>query len=233
MSNPVTTPPYSPIPPMAPRPRRSMAGPFVLIVLGTVFLLGTMHVLSLSRLAHLFANYWPVLLIFWGVIKLIEHQRAQREGTRAAGIGAGGVFLVVMIVVFGLIASQLERVNWSGLNNQFNFDNGDLHGIFGQSYNFNDHLEQTFPTGASLKVIATRGAVTVTASDENKITVVVRKRIGADNQTDADKYNGETKPTITVTGGLVTVDAKAEAAGDHPVETALELSIPPKATVSL
>ena len=24
-------------------------------------------------MAHLFANYWPVLLIFWGVIKLIEH----------------------------------------------------------------------------------------------------------------------------------------------------------------
>ena len=233
MSNPVTTPPYSPIPPMAPRPRRSMAGPFVLIVLGTVFLLGTMHVLSLSRLAHLFANYWPVLLIFWGVIKLIEHQRAQREGTRAAGIGAGGVFLVVMIVVFGLIASQLERVNWSGLNNQFNFDDGDFDGIFGQSYNFNDHLEQTFPTGASLKVIDTRGAVTVTASDDNKITVVVRKRIGADNQTDADKYNGETKPTITVTGGLVTVDAKAEAAGDHPVETDLDISIPRKAQVSI
>jgi len=210
-----------------------MAGPFVLIVLGTVFLLGTMHVLSLSRLAHLFANYWPVLLIFWGVIKLIEHQRAQREGTRAAGIGAGGVFLVVMIVVFGLIASQLERVNWSGLNNQFNFDDGDFDGIFGQSYNFNDHLEQTFPTGASLKVIDTRGAVTVTASDDNKITVVVRKRIGADNQTDADKYNGETKPTITVTGGLVTVDAKAEAAGDHPVETDLDISIPRKAQVSI
>ena len=39
-----------------------------------------MRVLSLGRLAHLFANYWPVLLILWGVIKLIEHQQAQREG---------------------------------------------------------------------------------------------------------------------------------------------------------
>ena len=186
---------------MPPRRHRSFAGPFVLIVLGVVFLLGTMHVLSIGRLAHLFANYWPLLLILWGVIKLIEHQRAQREGTRSSGIGAGGVFLVVMIVVFGLIATQLEHVNWSGLRDQINIDDNDFNNIFGQSYNFNDHLEQDFPAAASLKIIDTHGAVSVHASDDNKITVVVRKRVGADNQEDADKYNRETKPTITAIGG--------------------------------
>jgi hypothetical protein len=192
-----------------------------------------MHVLSLGRLAHLFANYWPVLLILWGVIKLLEHQRAQREGTRAAGIGAGGIVLVVMIVVFGLIATQLERVNWSGLRDNINIDDSDFSGIFGQNFNYNDHLEQNFPTGASLKVIDTRGAVSVHASDDNKITVAVRKRVGADNQGDADKYNTETKPTITVIGGLVTVDAKSEGAGDHAVETDLDISIPRKASVAI
>src|SRR5271166_5382444 len=225
--NPVPPPAFSPLPPLPPHRRRSMAGPFVLIVLGVVFLMGTMHVLSIERLAHLFANYWPVLLIFWGVIKLIEHQRAQREGTRASGIGAGGVFLLVMIVVFGLIANQLERVNWSGLRDQFNVDdNGDISNLFGQSYNFDDHLEQAFPAGASLKIIDTHGAVSVHASDDNKITVVVRKRVGADHQADADKYNNQTKPTITTLGGLVTLDAKAEAAGDHPVETDVDVSLP-------
>jgi hypothetical protein len=231
--NPVTPPAFSPLPPLPPNRRRSMAGPFVLIVLGVVFLLGTMHVLSIERLAHLFANYWPVLLIFWGVIKLIEHQRAQREGVRAPGIGAGGVFLVVTIVVCGLIATQLERVNWSGLRDQINIDDNDFSDIFGQSYNFNDHLEQSFPAGASLKIIDTRGAVSVHASDDNKITVVVRKRVGADNQNDADKYNNQTKPTFTTIGGLVTLNAMAEAAGDHPVETDLDVSLPRKVSVSI
>jgi hypothetical protein len=215
------------------RRQRSIAGPFVLIVIGTVCLLGTMHVLSLGRLAHLFANYWPVLLIFWGVIKLLEHQKAQREGTRAAGIGGGGIVLVVMIVVFGLIATQLERVNWSGLRDNINMDDGDFNGIFGQNYNFNDHLEQDFPAGATLKVLDTRGAISVHASDDNKITVVVRKRVGAENQNDADKYNTETKPTITTIGGLVTVDAKAEGAGDHSVETDLDISVPRKVPVTI
>jgi hypothetical protein len=236
MSSSMPTPgftPVPPMPPMPPRPRRSLAGAFVLIILGIVFLMATMRVLSISHLAHLFASYWPVLLILWGVIKLLEHQRAQREGTRSPGIGAGGVFLAIMIVVFGLVATQIEHVNWSGLRDQVNLDDSDFSNIFGQNYSFDDHLEENFSTGASLKVIDTRGAVSVHAADDNKITVVVRKRIGADSQEDADKYNHETKPTITTIGGLVTLNANAEASGDHAVETDLDISLPRKVAVTI
>jgi len=58
--------------------RRSFAGPFVLIVLGIVFLLGNLHLPLLGAAGNVgFAHYWPLLLILWGVIKLIEHQQAQ------------------------------------------------------------------------------------------------------------------------------------------------------------
>ena len=235
MSNPVTTPPprFSPLPPLPPPRHRSFAGPLVLIIVGTVFLLGTMRILSVGKLAHLFASYWPVLLILWGVVKFIEHQQAQRQGTRASGIGAGGVLLIVTIVVFGLIANQLQRVNWSGWRDEINIDNGDFPPIFGDTFNFNDHLEQNFPGDATLKVIDNHGAISVHAADDDKITVSVRKRISADNQEDADKYNNETKPTITSMGGLVTVDARVEAAGDHPVETDLDISLPKKVPVTI
>jgi hypothetical protein len=119
------------------------------------------------------------------------------------------------------------------LRDNINMDDGDFNGIFGQNYNFNDHLEQDFPAGATLKVLDTRGAISVHASDDNKITVVVRKSVGAENQNDADKYNTETKPTITTIGGLVTVDAKAEGAGDHSVETDLDISVPRKVPVTI
>ena len=193
-----------------------------------------MRILSVGKLAHLFASYWPVLLILWGVIKIVEHQQARREGMRASGIGAGGVLLVVMIVVFGLIASQLDRVNWSGLRDEINIDDGDFPNFFeGDTFNYNDHLEQNFPGDATLKVIDNRGAVSVHPSDDDKITVVVRKRIRAESQGAADNYNGETKPTITTIGGLVTVDAKVEGAGDHAVETDLDISLPRKAPVNI
>src|SRR5580704_12505768 len=226
MSSPGT---YAPVPPMPPGPpylpprrRRSFAGPVVLIVIGIIFLLGNIHLLSWSRLGTLFAHYWPALLILWGVVKLIEYQQAQRDGVRAPGIGVGGIFLIIVLVFSGLIFTQAERFNWRGLRDQINIDDDDFNNIFGDTFSFDDHLEQNFPAGASLKVIDTHGAVSVHESNDNKITVAVRKRVGADNQSDADKYNNQTKTTITAIGGLITIDAKADGAGDHPIETDLD-----------
>ena len=225
MASPIVTPPA--------RRRRSITGPFVLILLGILFLLGTSHVVSLARLGVWFGHYWPAILIVWGVLKLVEHQQAQRDGVAAPRIGAGGILMVVAIIFFGLIATQATRFNWSELRDQIDLNDKDFDNMFGSSYNFDDHLEQDFPAGASLKVIDTHGAVSVHASDDNKITVIVRKRVGADNQGDADKFNQETKPTITAIGGLVTLDAKTEGAGDHPVESDLDISLPRKAAVTI
>ena len=47
------------------------------------------------------------------------------------------------------------------------------------------------------------------------------------------KYDEKTKPTITTIGGLVTLDAKADAAGDHPILTDLDVSVPKKAAVTI
>jgi hypothetical protein len=201
----------------------------VLIVLGIVFLFGNLHMISWARLGTLFAHYWPALLILWGLVKLVEYQQAQRDGYPARGIGAGGIFLVILIVVSGLIATQASRFNWGEIRDNMNIDDSDLNNIFGETYNFDDHLEQAIPASVtSLRVTDEHGAVRVSAADDNKITVVVRKRIGAENQSDADKYNKQAAPAITLAGNVMLLDARTQAAGDHPVQADLDISIPRK-----
>ncbi|MFZ0319112.1 MAG: DUF4097 family beta strand repeat-containing protein [Candidatus Sulfotelmatobacter sp.] len=235
MSSPASYPVQPPVPPLPPRRhRRSFAGPFVLIVLGIVFLLGNLHMLSWGHLATWFAHYWPVLLILWGIIKLIEHQQAQRDGLPPRGIGAGGVFLVIVIVFFGLMATQASRFNWGEIKDNMNIDDSDLDNIFGQTYNFDDHVEQDIPAAAtSLRVNDDHGAVRVSVANDNKITVIVRKRVGAESQSDADKYNQETKPEITLAGNVIVLDAKVHAAGDHAIESDLDISVPRKMEVHI
>lgn len=225
----MSSPVQNPAPTLPPRQRRSLAGPIVLIVLGIIFLLGNLHMLSWARLGTLFAHYWPLLLILWGVIKLLEHQQAHRDGVPARGIGAGGVLLVICIVVCGLIATQASRFNWGEVRDNMGLDDEDFNSVFGETYNYDDHLEQDIPLAVtSLRVNDDHGAVRVSVANDNKITVTVRKRVGAESQDKADKYNATTKPAITAAGGVLTLDANTHAAGDHPVQSDLDISIPRK-----
>src|SRR5713226_4303420 len=213
-----------------PRPRRSLAGPVVLIVLGIVFLLGTMGLLHWHLLGNWFARFWPVLIILWGVIKLLEHQQAQHAGTRPSGIGAGGVFLLIVLIVFGLAATQASHFNWDAIRNEIDIDDEDFT-FFGHSYNFDDQLAQAFPAGGTLRITDTRGAVNVNASADDQIHVVIHKRINAESQENADKWNAGTKHQITVNDHTVTLNANNDGAGDHSVAINMDVSLPRKAAV--
>jgi hypothetical protein len=222
-----------PMPPPLPPRQRSFAGPVVLIVIGTVFLLGTMGVLHWGNLRHWFGHYWPLLLILWGVVKLVEYQQAQKTGSRSVGIGAGGIFLLIMLVCLGLVVTQADRVDWENLGDHFNIGDENDFPFFGHNYSFDDQLQQTFPAGASLHVVNDRGAVNVNISDDNLIHVLVHKRISTESQSDADKYNAGTKPQINVSGNVVSVSANTQGAGEHRVTTDMDISIPRKAFVVL
>jgi len=217
----------------APRPPRSLAGPVVLIVIGIVFLLGTMGMLHWMTLGRVYAQYWPLLIILWGVVKLVEHQRAKSEGTRASGIGVGGVFLLLFLVCTGMIASETRRVDWQSLHDQIGIDDEDFNNWFGQSFTYTDTMTEAFPTGNSLHVISDRGAIKIIPSDAKQIKVEINKKVHADNQQDADKYNLKTKPLITSSEQTVTVNANTQGAGEHGVDTALDIYVPAAAPLTI
>jgi len=216
------------------RSRHSFAGPVVLIILGIVFLMGTMGMLDWATFGHWYAHYWPVLLIVWGVIKLLEYQQAQREGVRAASIGGGGVFLLIMLIGFGIAATQASRLDWESFGDHVGWSDDDFFQnirLFGPVYTFNDELTQPFPSGGSLRVTNDRGNVTVEDWDENQVKVVVAKRLHARDQQAADKYNLATKPKISVSGNVVNLDANTQGSGDHGVAEDLTISIPRRASI--
>jgi DUF4097 and DUF4098 domain-containing protein YvlB len=147
----------------------------------------------------------------------------------ARGIGAGGIFLIIIIVVFGLMATQASRFNWGEIRDHMDIDDSDLDNLFGETYSYDDHLEQDVPpTATSLRVNDDHGAVRVSIANDNKITVVVRKRVGAESKDNADKYNRQASPTITLAGNVMILEAKTQAAGDHAVQSDLDISIPRK-----
>ncbi|MGB9203322.1 MAG: hypothetical protein WCB94_05025, partial [Terriglobales bacterium] len=225
----MASPMMPPTPPPVPRPpHRSIAGPVVLILMGVLFLLGTMGILDTHRLGLLFAHYWPALLILWGVIKLIEHEQAKRYGQTARGIGVGGVFLMLFLIGAGLIATQIARVDWNSVREHTHFgDNEDWDNFFGgPTFSYSDELNQEIPAGSTLRVTDDHGTITVNVADGKTMKVSLRKIVRAEEQKDADSYNSKTKPQLTVVDNVVTLNAKTQGGGDKSVTTDMDIFVP-------
>ena len=232
MASPTTTP----TPPPVPRPpHRSIAGPVVLILLGVLFLLGTMGILDTHRLGLLFAHYWPALLILWGVIKLIEYEQAKRYGQTARGIGVGGVFLMLFLIGAGLIATQVARLDWNSLREHTHFgEDEDWDKFFGgPTFNYSDELSQDVPAGSTLRVTDDHGTITVNVADGKTMKVSLRKTVRAEEQKDADSYNSKTKPQLTVVDKVVTLNANTQGGGDKGVTTDMDIFVPANTTLAI
>jgi Putative adhesin/Domain of unknown function (DUF5668) len=208
--------------------QRSFAGPIVLILIGVAFLLRNLHLVN-WEFWDWFGKWWPALLILWGVIKLVEYQQAKSAGMRAPGIGAGGVILVIILASFGFSAHKFHEMRDSGM---FHMDDEDWPQFLrGETFTFDDQLEQALTPGSTLKIVNDRGAINLNVGDGDKIKVMVRKTVHADNQSDADKYNQQTKPQLKAVEKTTTLDGNTAGAGDHGVNADLDVYIPRKVAV--
>src|SRR5688572_15408484 len=192
----------TPVPPA--RRQRSFAGPIVLIIVGVIFLLGNIGVLTWARIFYGFARFWPVLLIIWGIVKLWEYFQAQRAGYPSPGIGAGGVFLLLFVVFFGMIASLAAR---HAPHMPPIMIDGEQFSIFGNSYDFKDEVEQPFTAGSSIEINGERGDIIVIPWDEPRVKVVADKRIRASNEEEARRAHERAKTSISVGGRTLAINA--------------------------
>ena len=102
------------------------------------------------------------------------------------------------------------------------------------AYTYDDTIEQTFPADGSLRIVSDRGAINGSAERWRfSIKVVVHKKLYANNQSDADKYNQGSKPIVTVNGTSVLLNANTNGAGDHGVSTDMDVYVPRKAALDV
>ncbi len=224
---PPTMPPQMPMRPYPPARRRSLAGPLVLIIIGVIFLLGNLHLVIWPTLRSHFAHFWPLLLILWGVVRLAEYYSDRQHGYATRTVGAGGVLFLIFLIIAGLSVSQADR-HWQDIQSNIQLDDDDVFGgMFGQNYTFTATAQQDLTVNnGSLRVLNDRGDVTVNSWDENHVKVEATKKIRASSQEDAAKMDGQTNPTISIDGNVITVNANTTGAGNNGVESNLEIWVP-------
>jgi DUF4097 and DUF4098 domain-containing protein YvlB len=228
--------------PIAPNPYtrysrpRSLFGPIFLIAIGVLFLLRSMGLISFRAFWPWFAHYWPVLLILWGAITLVEHLLARRQGRPAPRMGAGAVVLVIFFVAFGSTTTHMARVNWGDVRDNLDIDaDPDLDNIFGSimgtKYDFTDNFAEPFKDGSQIKVLGGRGDIKVTPSNDGQVHVIVQKTVRSESKSDADKMNESSKAKFQQQGSLMVLDLSGAAFDRGRFN--VEMEVPRSAPVNL
>jgi DUF4097 and DUF4098 domain-containing protein YvlB len=223
MSSPSQVPYYRPRP-------RSIVGPLVLITIGVLFLLRTTGVISLQSFRSWMVHYWPLLLIFWGIAKLLEHVWARQHGEPTPRLGAGGIVLLIFIILFGTGVTRTADWNWRGIGADMGVDD-DWENMFGTHYDFTDNFAQPLTGGSEIKIISAQGDITVTSSEDNQVHAVVRKSVRSDSQENANHMNESTHPKFIQQGNLWLLDLTS---GDfEKTRFDLDLQLPPQLALSM
>lgn len=203
--------------------QRSFAGPIILIGLGLIFLVSNLRPeLSLWRLL---GDYWPFLLILFGVIRLAEvlflAGRGKLQNGAIRPMGFGPIILVVLIgMLLTLPGHWGPRWHWGPIRA------GSVE-IFGQEFSYPVSLNLDSVGTKRLVLDNLRGNITVTGGDEKTVHIEGNKIIHAFDQGAADTANGQTKITLTQEGDVIFVRSTERAAPDQSrLSTDLEITLP-------
>jgi Putative adhesin/Domain of unknown function (DUF5668) len=223
MSSPPQMPYYRPRP-------RSIFGPLVLITIGIVFLLHTTGVISHQAFWNWMGHYWPLLLIFWGVAKLLEHLWARHRGEPTPRLGAGGIVFLVFFILLSRGAKETQDWNWGGIRTEFGGD-PDWGDWFTNHYDFTDNFAQPMQGGSEIKILSAQGDINVTASEDNQVHAVVHKVLHGDSQESANRLNESTRPRFTQQGSIWLLDLTS---GDfEKARFDLDLQLPRQIALSM
>src|SRR5437016_1687515 len=184
---------------------RSLFGPLFLAAIGVLFLLRNMGMISYRSMGWWFSHYWPVLLILWGVIKLLEYSWARKAGRPAPGIGAGGVVFLICLIMSGIASSAASRVNWGAMDMDMDHDWGGWN-FFGTQYEFTENLSQPVGAGAPVKILGGRGNISITASPDNQAHAFVHKYVRTESQNEANQLNDSTHAKFEQQGDTLVLE---------------------------
>jgi hypothetical protein len=220
----------SPVPVYRPERPRSIFGPIMLVGMGIVLLLCTTGAISWYSFRFWFVRYWPVLLIFWGLAKLAEYVWAKQKGYAPPRIGAGSIVFLVFFILFGATTTRLAGVDWSRIHVGDDKD-VDFLDFMGTSYDFTDNFSQAMPSPGQIKIVGTRGDITVKASSDGQAHVSVSKKLRGDSRADADRRNQLTNARFAQQGNIWILDLTGDNFSRGSFDVDLEL--PPNNDLSV
>lgn len=207
--------------------RRSIFGGVLFIVIGIVLLIATTRP-DIDAWRWL-GDYWPVILILWGLAKLFDYAIARRTGDAAPRALSGGeIFLLILLICFGAAVSAGRKVIYD------HPDLGEVFGdVWGESFSFSEEVAAGMPVkpGSLVKINNYRGNVEIHAEETGEIRVVAKKSVRASTDAEAERVAKDVSVTVREVPGGIEVRPELKDEGYRRVRVDMEIHVPKSVTI--
>ncbi|MGA8408372.1 MAG: DUF4097 family beta strand repeat-containing protein [Candidatus Acidiferrales bacterium] len=208
------------------RQRSSIFGGLLLILLGVLFLLARFN--PDLRMWHLFWRYWPVLIILWGIAKLIDNMSAHHSGQTRPPLLTGGeaaLLVLVVLVLAGMGIYSRVREKMPDLNIDV--------GLFDHKASQSQELPpKTIPVGSQVTVTTGRGSITAHVGEGNDLRVNVNETSEGDTEVAAQDRLKSIKVVIEKTGDGYLVHPVNSLDSGERTTVDLDVTLPAKASLT-
>lgn len=205
--------------------RGSVFGALLLIAIGGLFLYANLQ--ASFNPWPVIARYWPVLIIFWGLSRLVDYLmlRGRPEAAAATRLGAGDIIGLVFLILLGTAFTHIvNRHGWSG--GPIVIGDEQIGCLFGNEFEFTDELHEVAASPGELTLSNLRGDLTLTASDGNEIHIVARKTVCAPSESEAQEVASGFVPLLEARSGGFEFRWDSPRGGTGLLEADLEVRVP-------
>jgi len=175
------------------------------------------------------AKFWPILIIFWGLSKLIDYMQAQAHpDTIPPPLFSGSeVVMLVLILVMGTIVSKVVLHPWQ--NWGWHGDDDEISNLFMNSYSYTQNLSHPVTGTPHLLLEDQRGDVEIRGADQSAIDVVAKKTIRAEDEGAAKKMSDDLRLDLVEEAGHYLLRSNRRSLADNGGRVTLDLtlSVPP------
>jgi DUF4097 and DUF4098 domain-containing protein YvlB len=195
----------------------------LLLFVGMLLLLHNYRGLGI---VNVLGHWWPLILIFWGGIKLYERTTANRSGDpEATRIRGSEVFLVLgLLSLLGIVvAIDFGRQELPGRIREW-----------GNSFDYDlEVAPKSVPADARIAIHGGRGNISVRSSDEAEIRISGQKNARAWNGNDAKQIADRTGIEIVQNGDGYEIRPTGGSAGDSRISINLDVAVPKKSSLTI
>ena len=177
------------------------------------------------------AKFWPILIIFWGLSKLIDYVQAQAHpDTIPPPLFSGSeVVLLVLILVMGTIVSKVVLHPWQQWG--WHIDDDEISNIFLNSYSYTQTFSQPVHGTPHLVLGDQRGDLEIRGADQAAIDVMAKESIRAEDEIAAKKMSDSLKLEVAEEAGHYVLRSNRHSLPDEGRRITVDLSLRvPKAT---